>query len=135
VISLTYVSTADTALTSEHLLELLRSWRPVNASHDLTGMLLYSEGNVIQTLEGPEESVDTMYATIAADGRHHGVIVLHREEVEERAFPDWSMGFGRYDQASGIDVDGVNGFLRERTEDPRSGSALRLLEIFRSTVR
>nr|WP_237448696.1 BLUF domain-containing protein [Nocardioides flavescens] len=132
---MTYVSTADPSLTSEHLLELLRSWRPVNASHDLTGMLLYSEGNVIQTLEGPEDSVDTMYDTIAADGRHHGVIVLHREEVAERAFPDWSMGFGRYDQAAGIDVDGVNGFLRESTEDPQSGSALRLLEIFRSTMR
>lgn len=133
MISLTYVSNAD--LTSEELLELLRGWRPKNAAHDLTGMLLYSEGNVIQTLEGPAGSVDAMYDTIASDGRHHGVIVLHREEIEQRAFPDWSMGFGRYDQAAGIDVDGVNGFLRERTDDPQSGSALRLLEIFRSTVR
>jgi hypothetical protein len=133
VISLTYVSNAD--LSSQELLELLRGWRPKNAAHDLTGMLLYSEGNVIQTLEGPAASVDAMYDTIASDARHHGVIVLHREEVDHRAFPDWSMGFGRYDQAAGIDVDGVNGFLREQTDDPRSGSALRLLEIFRSTVR
>jgi len=47
-----------------------------------------------------------MYATIATDERHRGVTMLHREEVAERAFPDWSMGFGRYDQSVGMKING-----------------------------
>jgi len=47
MISLTYVSTAESDLGSDVLLELLRDWRPHNADHERTGMLLYNEGNVI----------------------------------------------------------------------------------------
>ena len=133
--SLTYVSSASADLSADALLELLARWRPKNHSAGLTGMLLFSGGNIIQTLEGPFPSVEGVFTTIDADSRHHGVIALHREEIDARAFPDWSMGFGRYDQQSGLAVEGTSAFLRQRTEDPHSGSALRLLEIFRETMR
>ena len=133
--SLTYVSTAAADLSSAALLEHLVRWRPKNHEAGLSGMLLFSEGNIIQTLEGPLPAVESVFATIEADERHHEVIVLHREDIEARSFPDWSMGFGRYDQGSGLSVEGTSGFLKARGDDPQAGSALRLLEVFRDTMR
>ena len=58
-----------------------------------------------------------------------------RDPVEERAFPDWSMGFRRFGRADLDGVDGLNGFMSLRAEEPNAGAALRLLEIFRDTMR
>lgn len=135
MLSLTYVSSATETLDADGLVTLLEAWRPNNAAAGLTGMLLYADGNIIQTLEGPDESVDDRFAVIEQDPRHRGVIVILREPVEERAFPDWSMGFRRFGRADLDDVEGLNAFMSNRTEETNAGSALRLLEIFRSTMR
>ena len=93
MLSLTYVSATAELLSVTELVELLESIRPKNDQLELTGMLLYSGGNVIQTLEGPEESVESVFASIEADPRHTGVIVVRREQVDARTFPAWSMAF------------------------------------------
>lgn len=138
MLSLTYVSSAAALLDAGQLEELLVAWRPRNQARDLTGMLLYSDGNVIQVLEGPEESVDATFATIEADPRHHGVIVLLREEVDERAFPDWSMGFRRVARDDLAALPGHSDFLSQPLGadlGPDATSAHRLLEVFRDTTR
>jgi hypothetical protein len=71
---------------------MLATIRPKNETLCLTGMLLYSGGNIIQTLDGPDEAVDTTFASIVRDPRHRGVFTLLRERIDERAFPDWTMG-------------------------------------------
>jgi hypothetical protein len=82
-------------------------------------MLLYSGGNVIQTLEGPEESVEKVFASIETDPRHTGMRVLLRERIETRAFPEWSMGFRN---------------ITEREVRDISGYPEKLLELFRSNL-
>ena len=109
------------------LVELLESIRPKNDDLGLTGMLLYSGGNVIQTLEGPEESVEKVFASIETDPRHTGITVLQREQIETRSFPEWSMGFRNLSEREVHDIgDGLG---------PRSGSAYELLELFRAAMR
>jgi hypothetical protein len=139
--SLTYVSSATALLTGDELLAMLRTIRPRNAELDLSGMLLYSGGNIMQVLEGPAPVVERTFAQIARDERHHDVTVLVDEPVDERAFPDWSMGFrdlgGRQpvpaDEAAGLN-DVLAGGTLGRTG--RTGhSAVRLLDLFRRTVR
>ena len=93
MLSLTYVSSTKELLSVPELVELLESIRPKNDQLHLTGMLLYSGGNVIQTLEGPEDSVESVFASIQADRRHTGVVVLRRDQIETRTFPEWSMAF------------------------------------------
>jgi hypothetical protein len=44
-------------------------------------------------LEGPEEAVDELMAKIARDPRHTDVRVLLTENLEERRFSEWTMGF------------------------------------------
>lgn len=138
LLSLTYVSSASETLEVPRLREMLAAWRPSNAARGLSGMLLYSGGNIIQTLEGPSQAVDAAYDTIAADPRHHGVLTLVREPVEVREFPDWSMGFRHLSRDEMRTTVGFNPFLQQQPAlgSPEvESSAQRLLTLFRENMR
>ena len=138
MLSITYVSTADRLLSRPELLSMLMSIRPRNDALGLTGMLLYRDGNIIQVLEGPDEAVDTTFAKIDKDPRHKGVLLLLRDQVQGRVFPEWSMGFHEVSADDVAGVDGFTEFLR-RPSTPSLGEqaepAYRLLELFRENMR
>ena len=138
MLSLTYVSSARRLLDTASLVGMLADIRPRNDELGLTGMLLYSGGNIIQTLEGPEDVVESTFSRIELDPRHHGVLVVLRDPIEERGFADWSMGFR---ELSGADLEGVDGFSDFLRRPVAAGlgdsapAAYRLLEVFRQTMR
>src|ERR1700683_5080461 len=89
---LVYV-TSSVGLSSEpELTDVLEKARENNAKLDITGMLLYKDGNFMQVLDGEEQTVRTLYAKIATDPRHRGLIVILQGPQQERQFPDWLMG-------------------------------------------
>lgn len=138
MLSLTYVSSAAQVLEQDDLVELLAAIRPRNEERGLTGMLLYCGGNIIQTLEGPDDVVDATFAAIERDSRHTGVILMLREQISERAFGDWSMGFRAIGNADLQGVAGYSDFLRRpfgRDLGDSTPAAYRLLEVFRDTMR
>ena len=90
---LVYTSTASISLPEEELQRQLPRWRATNAGLGITGVLLYCEGNILQVLEGAFEEVRRLFATIAADVRHHSVTKLADGPVPGRAFFEWSMHF------------------------------------------
>jgi hypothetical protein len=138
MLSLTYVSSASQTLDATALVDLLAAIRPRNEELGLTGMLLHSGGNIIQVLEGPDPVVEETFAAIERDPRHHGVLVMLREQVGERAFPDWSMGFRAVGDADLQDVDGYSDFMRRPVGSGLGDStraAYRLLELFRDNMR
>lgn len=93
MIFLVYVSTATVPFSSSELRDLLAKSRDNNAMLDITGMLLYKDGNFMQVLEGEEGAVRALYAKITSDPRHKGNYMLLQGALEKRTFPDWSMGF------------------------------------------
>jgi Sensors of blue-light using FAD len=138
MLSLTYVSSATQALEVPDLVDLLGAIRPRNEELGLTGMLLFSGGNIIQSLEGPTEVVEETFAAIERDSRHHGVLVVLREPIEQRAFPDWSMGFREVGATDLGDVAGYTDFMRRPFGSGLGDSgpaAYRLLELFRDSMR
>lgn len=138
MLSLTYVSSASELLGDAELSGMLVDWRVKNHARGLTGMLLYSGGNIIQVLEGPEEMVDATFGTISADPRHRGVLPLLREPITDRAFPDWSMGFRSLGVEEVQRADGFNPFLQQPSgsdEDAHADSAHRLLLSFKQNMR
>ncbi|GAA4703028.1 BLUF domain-containing protein [Nocardioides conyzicola] len=138
MLSLTYVSSTKELLSVQELVELLEAIRPKNDELELTGMLLYSGGNVIQTLEGPDETVEQIFASIEVDPRHTGVLVLLREQIEERAFPQWSMGFRNLGDREVHDIEGYEDFTRRSFAQglgAQTSPAYRLLELFRANMR
>lgn len=72
---------------------------------------------MIQVLEGEEADVRERYETIEHDHRHHRAIVLLEEHIEQRAFPDWSMGFKRLSHATLDKLSHSNGQLDKGSPD------------------
>lgn len=139
MLSLTYLSSASELLDESALTALLSDIRPRNEARGLTGMLLYSDGNIIQVLEGPEDAVEATFAAIQGDERHGGIFVMLRDDIEERAFPDWSMGFRGVRAEEVRRLPGFTDFLRDSALaadlGDRAAPAYRLLEIFRDSLR
>lgn len=114
VFHLVYVSSAAVPFTPDQLVALLAEARANNERLGVTGMLLYKDGNFLQVLEGPEETVRPLYAQIAADPRHRGIIVLLEGEIPERQFGNWSMGFRNLASAEVTAMPGYSPFLERR---------------------
>jgi hypothetical protein len=93
VIQLVYSSIATRPFSSEALRDLLARARERNAAAEITGMLLHIDGAFLQVLEGEADVVHKLFVSIAADYRHHRILLLMMRDIAERNFPDWSMGF------------------------------------------
>jgi hypothetical protein len=90
-----------TPFSKEGLRLLLDQSAKANKTVNVTGMLLYKDGNFIQVLEGQEQSVRGVYAKVRRDPRHRGLITLLQGEIADRQFPNWSMGFRELSHAPG----------------------------------
>lgn len=88
-----YQSLATSALDESDLRHVLTQSRVWNTAHGLTGLLLHSNGSIMQVLEGAEADVRFIFARISSDSRHHNVVKLADGPVEQRQFAQWSMGF------------------------------------------
>jgi hypothetical protein len=91
--SLTYVSSAVSPLNHDQLRELLTVCEENNRRDEISGMLLYKDGNFMQVLEGSADVVHRTHTRILTDRRHAGLITLLQGPQAERQFPEWSMGF------------------------------------------
>jgi hypothetical protein len=90
---LIYVSSACQSLTADEISELLDVSITNNALRNITGFLIYAEGEFIQILEGKKVDVEFIFDKILNDNRHHGIKFLVRENIKRRSFETWSMGF------------------------------------------
>jgi hypothetical protein len=106
-----YVSSAVELFSEQELTTLLEKSRKNNGTLDITGMLLYKDGNFMQLLEGPKEAVLALVAKIKLDTRHRGIIVLLHEDHAEREFNQWAMGFKKLDSDASLEVPGYSDFL------------------------
>jgi len=92
---LLYVSNTLPDLTPGALDDILTASRRNNAMLGITGLLLYIDGGFLQMLEGDERAVRELYARVGEDRRHWELRLMLDREVDDRAFPGWSMGFER----------------------------------------
>lgn len=90
-----YISAAEPKLTEDAMLELLSESQKRNAARDITGLLLHSDGSIIQIIEGPEDATKALFQKISKDRRHRGVTLMSSKAIEDRDFPQYKMGFKR----------------------------------------
>ena len=95
MIALLYVSVsrlirenADLAISSIIETSIAR-----NGTSDITGALVYTGDNFAQFLEGPEQAVTDLMASIRRDDRHEQVTDLFIRPTSERLFGDWSLAY------------------------------------------
>lgn len=133
-----YASSATRKFSEAELVELLKKSRENNSRLGITGMLLYKDGNFIQVLEGEKSAVQMLFKKINADPRHKGVLILLQETIEERQFPDWSMGFRNLNSAEYSAMEGYSEILNysftgeEFKSDPTK--CQKLLLMFKKTM-
>lgn len=97
VLQLSYISSCRPDMDDLQVELILSASRLNNRQHDITGFLLFNGRRFLQHLEGPADAVESVYARIHADPRHHALVLLSRQEAEFRAFSRWSMAFERID--------------------------------------
>lgn len=93
-----YISSATQHMSTKELEKMMAKCRQKNAFFDITGYMVYHEGNIIQLLEGNRTSVEYIYNTIKLDSRHQNIIELCTASIEKRAFANWQMGFKLIDR-------------------------------------
>ena len=92
LVRLMYASRAVPSIDHDELHAILRQSKHNNPQHGITGLLCFSGGVFIQTLEGGRSAVSRLYNRISADPRHTDVVLLSYEEIGERRFAGWAMG-------------------------------------------
>jgi hypothetical protein len=135
LLSLVYLSAAKFSFSTEKLNELLAKSREKNQQQGISGMLLFKDNNFLQAIEGEGKVVLDLFRTIKKDPRHHKVATLSMEEITQRNFPDWSMGFNNLDLCEVPRPVGYTSFLEtaltvaDLAADP--GRAKKLLLLFK----
>ncbi len=136
---LCYVSTAVVPFETQALSELLQQARAANEAQGLTGILLYSRGHFMQLLEGEPTAVWALFKKIEIDPRHHRVMTMFRQSVEERDFASWSMAYRNLEDPELARQPGFSDVLNVSFIDPeflRDGSkAKQLLSVFIKGMR
>lgn len=92
LVRLMYVSRAADSVNQNELVAILKKSKANNVGVGVTGVLCFSAGIFLQVIEGGRSAVSALYNRIANDPRHHDVVLLSYEEVNERSFAGWSMG-------------------------------------------
>ena len=97
VYNLVYISESrmgpPTPATLQAVDDILAVARHRNASVDVTGALLFTEGRFVQVLEGERNKVHEVFERIGADARHADVEILSAQYSDRRRFKEWSMAF------------------------------------------
>ena len=115
MLQLIYTSEAKNNFSPSELQNLLLTVRRNNDRDAITGMLLYEDGTFLQVLEGENDVIESTYQRIAADKRHHKIMLIARFEIDHRSFHDWEMGF--FDASGGklLQLPGYSNFLSRKT--------------------
>jgi len=92
LVRLMYASRAAEPVKPETLNAILKKSTLHNPTVGVTGVLCFSGDIYLQVLEGGRAQVSALYHRIAQDPRHHGVVLLSYDEIDERSFASWAMG-------------------------------------------
>ncbi len=77
----------------EDIPTILETARTQNSKNNVTGLLSFSRNCFLQCLEGTRSAVNETYHRIAQAPRHHKIVLLNYQEITERQFAEWAMGY------------------------------------------
>ncbi len=93
LVRLLYASRALKAIDAATIESVLKQSRMNNPPAGITGTLCVGGDIFMQVLEGGRDAVNTLYNKIVRDARNEHVVMLHYEEISERRFAGWTMGY------------------------------------------
>lgn len=119
LVRLLYASRSTAEIDDALLGAILERSGRHNTEFGITGILCtYPQGKVfLQALEGGREAVNTLYANIVRDPRHHEVTLLSYGEITERCFSSWRMGVVNLNR---VNIGSILRFSEKAILDPFS---------------
>ena len=126
-----YVS-EKTDSSDASLVQIIDSSTKNNLETGVTGCLLSGSNSFLQLLEGPRQTIDSLYVTINADSRHKNVVMLTNEGIDERLFSSWSMKPASFDDLEWSDAEFGSGNFLGITSDKALNVFMRLNEYSQS---
>lgn len=134
-----YVSSATRSFEEADLSQILTAAQINNERNGITGLLLYKDGSFMQAVEGPDEAVITLYDHIGRDSRHTGLLLLLKETITERRFPNWSMSLRNINRLDDVQRAQINNFMSDdftaASYRKNPTTAIKLLLTFRDVMR
>ncbi len=110
--SLLYTSAETEPLTEIELKSLLEQARNYNLRKNITGMLLHHKNSFLQLLEGDKHIIEDLFRLkISKDKRHTAITEYFLSPIDQRTFPEWSMGFHIVQQEDFKHIEGYSEFL------------------------
>jgi acylphosphatase len=91
MLRIVYVSNLRPTMSVADLDALVKQAAAFNQANDITGVLALEDGRVCQILEGPDEAVAALFASIRKDERHTGVTELTNHAIDRYSFEGWGM--------------------------------------------
>ena len=109
--AISYVSTVNPKLSETDIQEALDFSKRWNNDHDITGILLYSQGNFFQVLEGEEQLLKDLFDRIKADERHHNIITIFQKQIPHIKFDGYKVDFISLDQ--GYEAKNIDSYFSQ----------------------
>ncbi|MFO7719471.1 MAG: BLUF domain-containing protein [Gillisia sp.] len=91
--AISYVSTASRDLPKEEIVKILEETQIRNNKHGVNGLLIYSDGNFFEVLEGAEIMIKDLFKIIREDTRHKNILTIFEKEVDKPFFDDKDANF------------------------------------------
>lgn len=88
-----YVSTARPGISQESIYELMQKTKKFNDSKGIDGLLLFSEGNFLQVIEGEKEEILKLWDRIQKDPDHYNVIRIFDRSTPARVSEGYKCDF------------------------------------------
>ncbi len=116
-----YCSRAAVGVDDAEVNRLIEWSQRHNLTCGITGVLVFGSGVFFQWIEGPEDEVRKLMASLHKDPRHYDIVSLEQsEEKRERLYPNWQM-----ERVSADDIREVLQDALESAEDQNNIAALR----------
>lgn len=91
--AISYVSTAVRDLQQNEVDEILEETQLRNNKHGVNGLLIYSDGNFFEVLEGEKINIKGLFKIIEEDERHKNIIMIFEKEVHQPILKDKDSNF------------------------------------------
>ncbi|GAB1855506.1 hypothetical protein MHTCC0001_03400 [Flavobacteriaceae bacterium MHTCC 0001] len=93
MITICYLSSVRPRLSIIDIESLFNQTKKQNDIYNISGVLIYNDGNFFQILEGEENYVNLLYAKIKGDKRHHNIIEIINSPINEKIFDGFDYGY------------------------------------------
>lgn len=116
--SILYISSAVRPPSLNQISHLLTRARERNSEKGITGVLLLVDSNFMQYLEGPKQSLDTIFEIIKNDPIHKDITEIINEPINARLYSGWNMAFASPDFKAFTDPDQYQNLLTPKLTHP-----------------